>query len=49
MQKNQLKFIFEKRLKALSLFILLMIFIVIIKFFYIQIIQHNYYEKKSIN
>ena len=49
MQKNQLKFIFEKRLKALSLFILLMIFIVIIKFFYIQIIQHNYFEKKSNN
>jgi len=49
MQKNQLKFIFEKRLKALSLFILIMIFIVIIKFFYIQIIQHNYFEKKSNN
>tara|TARA_B100000035_G_scaffold134321_1_gene114291 strand:+ start:44621 stop:46438 length:1818 start_codon:yes stop_codon:yes gene_type:complete len=49
MQKNQLKFIFEKRLYALTLLILIMISIVIIKFFYIQIIQHNYFEKKSKN
>lgn len=49
MQKNQLKFIFEKRLYALTLFILIMISIVIIKFFYVQIIQHNYFEQKSNN
>ena len=49
MQKNQLKFIFKKRLYILSIFILIIISIIVIKFFYVQIIKHNYFEKKSNN
>ena len=49
MQKEQLKSIFHKRLYILAILILIMLSIIIIKFFYVQIIQHNYFEKKANN
>ena len=49
MQKNQLRFVFTKRLGIIVGILLILLTIVILKFFFLQVIQHNYFQQKATN
>ena len=49
MQNSNLKYFFQKRLYLIAIFILILMVLIIIKFFYIQILQHNYFSEQAKN
>ena len=49
MQRNQLRFVFTKRLGIIVGILLILLTIVILKFFFLQVIQHNYFQQKATN
>ena len=49
MQRNQLRFVIAKRQSIVVGLFFVLLFLIIIKFFLVQVVQHNYFEKKSVN
>jgi len=49
MQRNRLRFVIAKRQSIVVGLFFVLLFLIIIKFFLVQVVQHNYFEKKSVN